>query len=65
MPIHCPEYEELTLEDKLLVNVEMRELFKKINPAELCMPTFIFKMAESRIIAEFKRKEENDRGDRK
>ena len=54
---HCPEYEELTIEEKLLVDAEMRKWFKKVNPAELCMPTFIFKVAERRIIEEIKEKE--------
>lgn len=59
---HCPEYEELTIEEKLLVDAEMREWFKKQNPAELCMPTFIFKVAESRIIERLK---QNDKRNRK
>lgn len=59
---HCPEYEELTIEEKLLVDAEMREWFKKANPAELCMPTFIFKITEERIIEKIK--EENDRRNR-
>lgn len=60
---HCPEYEELTIEEKLLVNVEMREWFKNSNLADLCVPTFIFKATESRVIE--KLKEENDKRNRK
>lgn len=59
--IHCPEYEELTIEEKVLVDVEMKEWFKKYN--DTCVPTFIFKVAEERIIE--KLKEENDKRDRK
>lgn len=65
MEYHCLEYEELTIEEKLLVDAEMRGWFKKSNPSELCMPTFIFKIAESRIIEELKRKETNDKRNRK
>lgn len=60
---HCPEYEELTIEEKLLVDAGMREWFRKVDPAELCMPTFVFKITESRIIEKIK--EENDKRDRK
>ena len=59
---HCPEYEELTIEEKLLVNVEMREWFKNSDSADLCVPTFIFKFAESRIIERLK---QNDKRNRK
>lgn len=60
---HCPEYEELTIEEKLLVDAEMREWFKKVNPAELCMPTFIFKVVEEKTIKIIK--EKNDRRNRR
>lgn len=63
MDWHCPEYEELTIEEKLLVDAEMRKWFMKINPAELCMPTFIFKTLENRTIE--KLKEKNGRQNRK
>lgn len=62
---HCPEYENLTIEEKLLVNVEMRRWIASINLQELCVPMFIFKEAERRIIEEFKRKERNDKRNRK
>lgn len=62
---HCPEYENLTMEEKLLVNMEMRKWFTRMNLQDLCVPTFIFKEAESRIIEEFKRKEKNDKRNRK
>lgn len=65
MELHCPEYEFLTIEEKLLVDAEMREWFKKSNPSELCMPTFIFKLTEERIIELLKEKETNDRRNRK
>lgn len=58
---HCPEYEELTIEEKLLVDREMKEWFRKLD--NLCVPTFIFKVAEERIIE--KLKEKNDRRNRK
>ena len=51
---NCPEYENLTIEEKLLVNAEMREWFKTSSLENLCVPTFIFKLAESRIIEELK-----------
>ncbi len=54
---HCPEYEELTIEDKLLVDKGMKEWFKKFD--NTCVPSFIFKVAESRIIERLK--EENDK----
>ena len=60
---HCPEYEELTIENKLLVDKEMKEWFKKLD--ETIVPTFIFKVAEERIIEKLKRKETNDRRNRK
>lgn len=62
MDYHCPEYEQLTIEEKLLVNAEMREWFKKSNLKDLCVPTFIFKVAESRIIERLK---QNDKRNRK
>lgn len=62
---HCPEYENLTIEEKLLVDVEMRRWMASINLQELCVPMFIFKEAERRIIEEFKRKERNDKRNRK
>lgn len=63
MSTHCPEYEGLTIENKLLVDKEMLVWFKKYN--NMCVPTFIFKVAEERIIEELKRKEKNDKRNRK
>ena len=54
MSWHCPEYEELTIEEKILVDEEMKEWFKKLD--ETIVPTFIFKVAESRIIERLKQK---------
>lgn len=60
---HCPEYEELTIENKLLVDEEMKEWLEKFSGQ--CVPTFIFKVAEERIIEKLKRKEQNDKRNRK
>lgn len=60
---HCPEYENLTMEEKLLVDIEVRKWFK--DTEDLCIPMFIFRLTESRIIEELKRKEKNDRRNRK
>ena len=62
---HCLEYEELTIEEKLLVDIEMRKWYARANLPDLCAPTFIFRELERRIIEEFKRKEKNDRRNRK
>lgn len=61
---HCPEYEGLTVEGKLLVDKEMRTWFEKFDG--MCVPSFIFKTAEERIIEKIikRLKEENDRRDR-
>lgn len=59
MSDHCPEYENLTMEEKLLVNIEMRHWFATVNLQDLCVPMFIFREAERRIIRELK--EENER----
>ena len=62
MDWHCPEYEELTIEEKLLVAKEMKEWFKENIKDEEIVPTFIFKVAESRIIERLK---QNDKRNRK
>lgn len=54
---HCPEYENLTMEEKLLVNIEMRNWFASVNLQDLCVPMFIFREAERRIIEELKEEE--------
>lgn len=59
MEPHCPEYEYLTIEDKLLVDIEMKKWFKSIELKDLCVPISIFKAAEERIIEILK--EENER----
>lgn len=59
---HCPEYGLLTLEEKILVDEEMKEWFKKF--ANTCVPAYIFKVAEERLILEML-KEKNDRRNRK
>ena len=62
---HCPEYEYLTIEEKLLVGREMKEeWFKQFDNIHI-VPTFIFKVAEERVIERLKRKETNDRRNRK
>ena len=61
MSYHCPEYEELTIEEKILVDGEMKEWFEKFN--DTTVPTFIFKVAEERVIERLKKK--NDRRNRK
>lgn len=58
---HCPEYEELTIEEKILVDEEMKEWFVKF--ANTCLPEYIFRWAEERIIERLK--EKNDRRNRK
>ena len=65
MSDHCPEYEYLTIEEKLLVNNEIRKWFACVNLQDLCVPVFIFREAERRIIEELKRKEKNDKRNRK
>lgn len=54
---HCPEYENLTMEEKLLVNIEIRNWFASVNLQDLCVPMFIFREAERRIIEELKEEE--------
>lgn len=59
---HCQEYGLLTLEEKILVDEEMKKWFVKF--ANTCVPAYIFKVAEERLILEML-KEKNDRRDRK
>lgn len=54
---HCPEYEYLTMEEKLLVSIEMRKWFASVELQNLCVPMFIFREAERRIIEELKEKD--------
>lgn len=65
MSDHCPEYENLTMEEKLLVDIERRKWFASASIQDLCVPLFIFREAERRIIEELKEKEKNDRRNRK
>lgn len=62
---HCPEYEGLTMEGKLLVDKEMLIWFKEFDGA--CAPSFIFRVAEERITETIieRLKEKNDRRNRK
>lgn len=62
---HCSEYEYLTIEEKLLVDIEMKKWFRSIELKDLCVPISIFRAAESRIIEMLKRKETNDKRNRK
>lgn len=55
---HCPEYEYLTMEEKLLVAIEMREWLASMNLQDLCMPVFVYKLTESRIIEKIKEEDE-------
>ena len=57
MSDHCPEYENLTMEEKLLVNIEMRHWLATVNLQDLCVPMFIFREAERRIIEILKEEE--------
>lgn len=55
---HCPEYEYLTMEEKLLVDIEMRKWFRSTELKDLCAPISIFRLAESRIIEKIKEEDE-------
>ena len=57
---HCQEYGLLTLEEKILVDEEMKKWFGRFDG--MCVPSFIFKTAEERIIERLK--EKNDRRNR-
>ena len=61
MSYHCQEYEELTIEEKILVDEEMKGWFEKF--ANTCVPAYIFRLAEERVIEMLK--EKNDRRNRK
>lgn len=54
---HCPDYEELTIEEKILVDKGMKIWFKEFD--DTCVPSFIFKVAEARIIERLKEKEKH------
>jgi len=55
---HCSEYEYLTMEEKLLVDIEMRKWFRSQELKDLCAPISIFRLAESRIIEKIKEEDE-------
>lgn len=52
---HHPEYENLTIEEKLLVDEEMGKWWASMK--EILLPTFIAREKELRVIEEIKRKE--------
>lgn len=63
---HCLEYELLTIEEKLLVDKELRIWFEKMGELNMnIVPNFIYRECEKRIIETLKRKETNDRRNRK
>lgn len=51
---HHPKYEYLTMEEKLLVDIEMRKWWASTE--DLCVPKFIIREVEHRIIENIKRK---------
>ena len=52
---HHPEYENLTIEEKLLVDEEMGKWWASMK--EVLFPVFIAREKELRVIKEIKRKE--------
>ena len=52
---HHPLYENLTMEEKLLVDIEMKKWWA--TTMDLCVPTFLIRETERRIIENIKRKE--------
>lgn len=60
---HCAMYETLTMEEKLLVNIEMKKWIARAT--DLCFPISMFKIVELDFIEKLKRKEENDKRNRK
>lgn len=60
---HCAMYETLTIEEKMLINIEMKKWIA--GTTNLCLPTDMFKIIELDLIERLKRKEENDRRNRK
>ena len=63
MDDHCTMYETLTMEEKLLVNIEMRKWMA--SKTDLCLPISMFRIVELDFIERLKRKEKNDRRNRK
>lgn len=60
---HCAMYETLTMEEKLLINIEMKKWMARAN--DLCFPISMFRIVELDFIERLKRKEENDKRNRK
>lgn len=56
---HHPKYEYLTIEEKLLVDIEMEKWWASIK--DLCVPMFTVRETERRIIEKIKRKGSNDK----
>lgn len=52
MDYHHPEYENLTIEEKLLVDKEMRKWWA--DTENLCVPMFTIRETEHRIIEKIK-----------
>lgn len=52
---HHPEYENLTIEEKLLVDKEMKKWWASM--ADVLFPLFVAREKELRVIKEIKRKE--------
>ena len=52
---HCAMYETLTMEEKLLINIEMKKWTAEA--PYLCLPTYMFKIVELDLIERLKRKE--------
>lgn len=59
---HCATYETLTMEEKLLINIEMRKWIARAT--DLCFPISMFKIVELDFIEKLKRKETHDKRNR-
>lgn len=60
---HCAMYETLTMEEKLLINIEMKKWIARAT--DLCLPISMFRIVELDFIEKLKRKEKDDRRNRK
>ena len=58
--MHCTEYEQMTIEEKLLIDEHMKEWATKNYNNIGFVPNIIYDLAEKRIIEKIK-KEENDK----
>lgn len=65
MSEHCQEYDYLTIEEKLLVDIETRRWFASANSQDLCVSLIIFREIESRIIKELKEKDGRRKNDKR